>query len=213
MRVPVEFEVFPYEQATTILKDAKSFGLYPCMCKLQKTHLGEGCDHPVMSCLAFAPVEGAFDAAPGIQVLTREEAFQALRDFEDAGLVHTTGNNIESTNYICSCCTCSCTFLRALTEFGLENSVARTNFYAVVDEDACTGCGTCLDRCHFGAITMADDVSHVDRQRCAGCGLCIITCPNEARSLLRRSEDETVHTPRSIQEWNQERAESRGMSM
>ena len=37
--IPMDFNVFPYEQATTILKDAKSFALYPCMCKLQKARM------------------------------------------------------------------------------------------------------------------------------------------------------------------------------
>lgn len=209
----MEYEVFPYEQASTILKDAKAFGLYPCMCKLQRMNLGEECGHPTMRCLTYAPVEGAFDNAPGIQVLTREEAFLAFKDFEDAGLVHAVGNSMEGANYICNCCTCACTFLRALTEFGIENSVAKTNFLAEVDEDACNGCETCLDRCAFGVISMEDDIAYVDKARCAGCGLCIITCPSEARNLLRRSEDEAVPIPRTMQEWREERAENRGISL
>lgn len=214
--IPVEYEVLPHERATTILKDAKSFGFFPCMCRLQKANLGDACDHPVMTCLIYAPTEGAFEGMPGIQSITREEAFQSLKDFEEAGLVHTAGNVREGMggmDYICSCCTCSCTFLRALSEYGIENSVAKTNFYAVVAEESCEGCKTCLDRCQFGAISIEDDVSHVDIQRCAGCGLCVITCPSKALKLERKSEDESVHIPRNIIEFREERAKNRGISL
>ena len=214
--IPVDFEVFPYERASTILKDAKSFGLYPCMCRLQKAHIGEACGHPTMTCLVYSPAEGAFNGIPGIQTLTREEAFQSLKDFEDAGLVHTMGNVREpmpTTDFICSCCTCSCTFLRALSEHGIDGSVAKTNFYSVVDEGACDGCKICLDRCQFGAITVENDVAHVDKKRCTGCGLCVVKCPPKALSLVRKSKDESVQIPRNLQEWNEERAEARGISL
>lgn len=210
--IPLEFEVFPYERAETILKDANSFGLFPCMCKLQKQLVDDSCKHPTNTCLVFSQASKAFDNIPSIQSISREEAFKALRDFEDAGLVHTMGNFRETNpgmDFICSCCTCGCTFLRGLAELGIENSVAKTNFMAVVKEEACDGCGTCIDRCQFKAIAMKDDVLYVNNKRCAGCGLCVITCPSEALSLERRPEDETVQPPRDIQEWNQVRAQNR----
>jgi ferredoxin len=214
--IPVEFEVFPYERAETILKDAKSFGLYPCMCKLQKKHIDGGCDHPTNTCLVFSQSEGAFDNVPVIQALTKDEAFQNLKDFEDAGLVHTMGNFRETNpgmDFICSCCTCGCTFLRSLSEFGMENSVAKTNFYSVVDKEVCNSCGECLDRCQFKAISVENDVYHFDKKKCAGCGLCVITCEPKALKLERKTEEESVQTPQNIMKWNEERAKERGMSM
>lgn len=206
--IPVEFEVMPYERVNSILEGGRSFGLFPCMCKLQKTNLGEGCNHPVMSCLIFSPVEGAYDNVPGIQSLTKDEALQTLRDFEEAGLVHATGNFQDGNNYICNCCTCSCTFLRALAEYGIEDSVAKSNFYAVVNDEACDGCEDCIDSCQFDAITVDDGRTLIDVKRCTGCGLCVVKCPTEALNLARKSEE--VHTPKNIEEWNQERAQARG---
>ena len=61
-----------------------------------------------------------------------------------------------------------------------------SRFVAVVEAEACTACGTCLDRCYFSAITLGEDegaTAVVDPQRCMGCGLCLITCPGEALSL------------------------------
>jgi ferredoxin len=214
--IPMDFNVFPYEQATTILKDAKSFALYPCMCKLQKKYIDGGCDHPTMTCLVYSQFENAFDNTPGLQVLTKEEAFKALKDFEDAGLVHTMGNFREPNpgmDFICSCCTCSCTFLRGLAELGIENSIAKSNFYAEVNEELCDGCGVCLDRCQFGTISKQKEVYHVDKQKCVGCGLCVTTCPTGALSLVRKSEDEEVNIPSNIQDWGEKRAKNRIISM
>jgi Na+-translocating ferredoxin:NAD+ oxidoreductase RNF subunit RnfB len=214
--IPVEFEVFPYERAETILKDANSFGLYPCMCKLQTKHIDGGCDHPTNTCLVFSQAPGAFDSIPVIQSLSKEEAFQNLKNFEDAGLVHTMGNFRETNpgmDFICSCCTCGCTFLRSLSEFGMENSVAKTNFYSTVNNELCDGCGVCLDRCQFKAISAENDVYSVDKNKCSGCGLCVITCPPEALKLERKSEEESVEPPQNVMNWNEERAKGRGMMM
>ena len=54
-----------------------------------------------------------------------------------------------------------------------------------VDEQLCTGCGTCVDVCPFGAISMHTregllDLSEIDPLLCAGCGNCVVACPVKA---------------------------------
>ncbi len=57
----------------------------------------------------------------------------------------------------------------------------RTDFMgggiAKINPDLCTGCGTCLGLCRFGAIT---DRFEVDAIRCEGCGVCVDFCPEKA---------------------------------
>jgi MinD superfamily P-loop ATPase len=50
---------------------------------------------------------------------------------------------------------------------------------AVRDEDKCTRCGACEERCRFHAIT----VDEVDELACEGCGLCVVVCPVNALKL------------------------------
>jgi len=59
---------------------------------------------------------------------------------------------------------------------------------AVVNEDLCTGCGTCVEACPFGAISMRKgegllDLSEIDRLLCKGCGNCVVACPVKAITL------------------------------
>lgn len=58
---------------------------------------------------------------------------------------------------------------------------------AVVDPDACTGCGVCLDHCRYGALSMVDGeilpCVEVDPLSCEGCAVCTIVCPSEAFSM------------------------------
>jgi len=211
--IPVEVQVFPYEQASELLNKAKSFGVRKCICRVQKALVGEPCKYPVEVCLLFAPVERAFDDDPNTRVITKKKALQILREAEEAGLIHSSSNIREGHSYICNCCTCCCGILRGISQLGIENSVAKSDFYATVDPEMCTGCETCVERCQFGAPSLVDDVSHVDQKRCVGCGLCVMTCPSGAMTLVRKPEDQTTPAPQNIKEWMMKKAENRGISL
>ncbi|MDD3554378.1 MAG: ATP-binding protein [Deltaproteobacteria bacterium] len=62
----------------------------------------------------------------------------------------------------------------------------RHDFYAgirpVIDEAACTGCGTCMSVCRFSAVTV-ENVAVIDEFNCEGCGVCAYFCPSNAISL------------------------------
>jgi Na+-translocating ferredoxin:NAD+ oxidoreductase subunit B len=152
--IPFEVEIFPYERASALLDGAKSWGVRDCVCRVQKGLIGESCGRPVEACLVFAPVENAFAGSPDIRPLIRDEALDVLRVAGEAGLIHSSGNYRRGIHYICNCCTCCCGVMRGIAEFGIQNAVARSGFRAVVDADLCIGCGTCLDRCEFGALSL-----------------------------------------------------------
>jgi electron transport complex protein RnfB len=211
--IPFEVQVFPYEQASQLLEEAKSFGVRKCICRVQRALVGEPCKYPVESCLVFAPFEDAFRNDSDVRVLTKEEAFRILRETEEAGLIHSSANVREGHSYICNCCTCCCGIMRAVAQFGLENSIAKSDFFAVVNPELCTGCGTCVKRCQFAAPTLVDGVSQVNQRHCVGCGLCVVTCPSQALSLVRKSKGENPAPPRTYSDWMNERAKSRGIKL
>jgi len=58
---------------------------------------------------------------------------------------------------------------------------------AVVDPDACTGCGLCVEYCRYGALSMVDGeifpIVEVDPLKCEGCAVCTLVCPSQAFSM------------------------------
>ena len=70
----------------------------------------------------------------------------------------------------------------------------RHEFYsghqAVIRLKDCTGCGTCLTHCRFGAIssslpTVAGGAPYGARYDCANCDYCERSCPARANSMIR----------------------------
>ncbi len=210
--IPVDIEIFPYERASELLNRARSFGVRDCICRTQQALLGNRCEYPMESCLVFARAEGVFANDPITREITKEEAFQILREAEEAGLVHSSGNYRQGHYYICNCCTCCCALMRGITELGIPTAVARSDFYAAVDSELCTACETCLERCRFGALSV-DDVCQVDRVRCVGCGLCVSTCPSGALRLERKPPAERTPLPEGRKQWWVERAKNRQISL
>lgn len=213
--VPTGIEIAPYHQVQGILAEAKSFGVRDCICRVQRRLAGHPCDHPVENCLVFAPYEHAFDHAEeeGVRPISREEAYAVLAAARDAGLVHTVNNVQGRHGYICNCCTCSCGLLRGIREFGIWNAVAHSPFRSRVDADLCIGCGDCVERCQFGALSLVDDVCQVDANHCLGCGQCVLVCPSGALELEPRPVEEVSEPPRDRMEWMMARARARGLSL
>ena len=51
-----------------------------------------------------------------------------------------------------------------------------------VSDDACTGCGECVQACREGAIEVLAGVARIDPESCLSCGICLRSCPEEALS-------------------------------
>jgi electron transport complex protein RnfB len=211
--IPFDLEIFPYEKASVMLEEAKSWGVRDCICRVQQRLVGKGCDNPVENCLFFAPFEGAFSRGGVTRQITKEESLCILREAEEAGLLHSTANYRDGLFYICNCCICCCGVMRGVAEFGNPNAVARSDFRAAVNPDVCAGCGDCVERCQFGALSVSEVFCVVNYNRCVGCGLCASVCPTGALYVERRPETEASPLPDDIKEWMLCRAQERNISI
>lgn len=201
--------ILPYDDVKALLMEGKTFRVRDCICRVQQKLVGKGCDKPVHTCLAFYNIP----LPPDPNDVTLEGALALLDMAEEAALVHTVSNVAQGVNYVCNCCGCCCGILRGITEYGLADSVAAANYYAVVDGETCTGCGICETRCQVGAIAVGGEgVAVVERARCIGCGLCASGCPEEAVALHLKPETEIVHPPEDFAAWERARLRNRGLA-
>jgi ferredoxin len=200
--------VLPYDDIRSMLEKAKSFGVRDCICRVQQDKLDRRkCDYPVRNCVTFSPAERPKRPSD----ITKEEAVALLDQAEEVGLVHCVSNVIKDVFYVCNCCGCCCVVLRGVTDWGIEESVARANYYAQVDTAECTGCGVCVERCQVKAVVLKKDVAVVDCEKCIGCGLCVSGCPVTAVKLERRSDGDLVHPPDDFSTWESMRLQNRGL--
>ncbi len=210
--IPNSMEVRPFESASAIIENSQAWGVVDCICRKQKMLIGDPCEHPLDVCMVLSTQPGAFDSADTVRALTKEGAHQTLRRAADAGLVHTLSNHQQELWYICNCCTCSCGILRGMADLGIANVVARSAYVNTVDPEKCQLCGTCLERCQFGALTLEMDL-RINEQRCVGCGSCILVCPEDALQLILRPEAEVPAVPVTGVEWMEVRARARGIEL
>jgi NAD-dependent dihydropyrimidine dehydrogenase PreA subunit len=190
-----------------IMESCTFFRANKCICRKQQDFVGRKCDFPLEICLTFS----SHERTPRPSDISKEEALALLDKAEKIGLVHTVSNVMKGVWYVCNCCGCCCGILRGAAEFGLMNSVAQANFYAVVDEWECNGCGVCEKRCHMKAIEVKDVSATVDRDKCIGCGLCVTGCSTGAARLELKPEDERIEPPIDFSTWEDERLKNRGL--
>ncbi|MDH4211149.1 MAG: 4Fe-4S binding protein [candidate division WOR-3 bacterium] len=200
--------ILPYDDIKLMLENSKNFRVRDCICRVQQDALnGRKCDFPVKNCITFSPVERPKHPND----ITKEEAIALLDESEEIGLVHTVSNVIKDVYYVCNCCGCCCAILRGITDWGIEQSVARANYYAVIDADACNSCGICVERCQVKAIVEKDDAVVVQLDKCIGCGLCVTGCPVQAAMLVRKPDKELIDPPDDFNAWEKKRVENRGL--
>jgi heterodisulfide reductase subunit A-like polyferredoxin len=72
---------------------------------------------------------------------------------------------------------------------------------AVVDQDKCVGCLTCVRACPFGVPKVRKDATgvgaiqgaaHIDIANCTGCGVCTAECPAEAIQLMHYQDHQII---------------------
>jgi len=188
-------QVLPIEEVRDLVMKSAALVRMPCACRWTT-------DRKEMRCcygISFGPEPwykdcdmSYFGTAPdaGLEAVSREKALQQMEELEICGAIHTIWTLM--TPFIGSVCNCSlneCLAMRTLTGIGVE-TMARAEYVARVDEDRCSGCGLCTERCQFDAISFkmncGKDVSAIDPDKCFGCGLCRKACAEGALALELR---------------------------
>ena len=140
-----------------------------------------------MKTAAFCLADG-----PAGRKVSVGEAMAILDWCEEQGLVQIVSNRspISRINSMCNCCGEACIIINAgLKHDKLSGGLAKSRYQSTVNEEMCTGCQLCVDRCYFDAITMEKPAgskkykARIDAEKCWGCGLCFTACEPGAISL------------------------------
>ena len=88
---------------------------------------------------------------------------------------------------VCNCCPCCCGAMQAQRD-GVPMLVS-SGFLAVADPQTCNGCGRCVRKCPFKAITFTNVAGRpspdIAPALCMGCGVCVAQCPTNSLRLER----------------------------
>ena len=199
-----ESQVLTYDKVYELIDEAKVVGISNCACRNAFGH----CDAPLEACMIFdETAKYLVDRGFG-RYITKDEMKQKLREFDEAGLVHNVNNSQDKLQFVCNCCPCCCGFLRSVAQLNLVGFLATSGFLPALDEEPCSGCAVCEDRCPVDAIEVVDELPVIDLARCIGCGLCVTGCDTDALELVRR--EEVPEIPRSMKEMGIESLRKKG---
>lgn len=127
---------------------------------------------------------------------TAEEAKKMVRYFNECGLVHTVmycHSSGKWTFVMCNCDDQICIPVKAF-KAGRRDQVLAGPEIVSLDREKCRGCaecGKCVERCIVDCNTAGEDgKSAVDYDKCLGCGLCAASCPDGARTMVKRENYE-----------------------
>jgi Pyruvate/2-oxoacid:ferredoxin oxidoreductase delta subunit len=187
--------VLPSQTVENIIDKFDDIAVGHCFCRQRRSLLGDACETaaPTMNCFTFGK-SARHTAAQGFaKKISKEEALKIMKEAENAGLIHKAyhpgSRETSPETSICNCCKDCCDAME-LWRNGTLPLINSTYHLAVIDEQACTGCGTCVEWCPTDAIVLnADSLAQRDENACLGCGVCSRFCPEEAIALqegLRR---------------------------
>lgn len=183
--VPNRSTVLTLDTLSELLKKEDTIAVADCYCRSTKRAVGEGCEHPLRTCMYFGEIALVQLSTGRAEQVDHDEAMRILRACEEAGLVHTADNNGERLGVLCNCCKCSCPLIRSM-RLGGTNVLAPSRFVAEHTPATCSACDACVDICPMDAISRDVGGLAVDRERCIGCGLCVSHCPTGSMRMVLR---------------------------
>ncbi len=188
--VRLQHHVSSYDDVVKLLDQAEApFVILECICRKKHALQGESCrvTDRKETCMAIGDMARMALASELGREIPRDEAMAIIAHNQKDGLV-LQPSNTRKAEFICSCCGCCCGMLGVQKRLPRPLEFWSSNFQAVMNNDLCSGCGICRQRCQVDAVTISDrmKVATVALDRCIGCGICVAACPSEAITLKNK---------------------------
>ena len=183
--IPDPREVLPIDVVSEMVRKEPIIAVAECYCRRTKVILGEGCDHPLETCLYFNKLALLQIESGHARQIDYDEAIRILHECEEAGLVHNISNCEGGISSLCARCICSCGAMKSL-KFGGTNGSGPSRFIVSHDESKCVLCETCAVVCPIEAISISNQKLVIEFDRCIGCGPCVFNCPEGSLHMVVR---------------------------
>jgi len=188
LEVPEE-QIVTTEDIKKLIEKFEDIAVGQCYCRQKEDFLGHTCKQnpPGESCFTLGKSARHTTKHGFTRLISKEEALNILKDIEDAGLVHKVyhlNSDLSKDEVaICNCCSCCCPTSKVSVTFPNVNIAS---FTVDIDQDLCTGCGTCVEKC-FNQVLEINEHGLAEKveEECIGCGVCAYLCPENAISLIQ----------------------------
>lgn len=189
-----QHNVSTFDEVMPLLQKAEGpFVIFECICRKKRSIEGQFCKitDRKETCLAIDNLAQMSIANDIGRKISRDEAMSIIEQNQKEGLV-LQPSNTKKAEFLCSCCGCCCGMLSIHKNLPKPLNFWATNYFAVVDVNACVGCGTCEDKCQVGAVKVneKEQIAYVNLDRCLGCGVCVVNCPNDSISLSKKASEQ-----------------------
>ena len=186
VEIPDPRAVLPIDVVSEMIRrDAKLIGLADCYCRRTRRLVGEGCAHPLQTCLVFNKGAETLIEHGTARRIDVDEALEIVRRSEELGLVHNVDNAEGEIGSLCNCCPC-CSILLTSWNRGLTNADSPSRYRVLFTEDRCILCQACVERCPTDARAVREARMTTDDDLCLGCGLCVTACEQGANRMVLR---------------------------
>lgn len=211
--------VLQYNRIIDLVKadNEKPYAVAPCICRLEQEKKGTPTGRPLETCIMFGVVARYYiDNGIGRE-LTEQELLDKLNECEKEALIPLSTNSKKILN-LCMCDKDGCQIIRNIRKFNKPAHQFHSGYVAKKDQETCTGCGKCEQRCQMQAISLTGykknhknkPVFSINEDYCIGCGLCITKCPSNSIQMVEKDKEEI---PVSNLDMNISMARERGQKM
>ncbi|MFO7713149.1 4Fe-4S binding protein [Desulfosarcina sp.] len=184
-------------EVARLFQHIESFYLWPCNCRA----MVRGCAKSQLTCIRFSNDRGI-----GWEI-SRDRALSIVNESNRQGLMQSAELAVDGrgrlNGALCNCCNDCCFPHQLSRSLGAEKIWPLSRYLAELSPLPCNGCGRCVRRCPFGAISQAKrakgsppPIPAIDETVCRGCGVCATGCPQEAIGMqkIKASALETYYT-------------------
>jgi len=183
-------QIIPLEDAIKVIDIVDSITLWPCGCRYLMNTRNKYCCFGLN--IEIERIQKDFpESELSFKKLTKSEAKDLITKLDKDRVYHTVWTSVSP--YITGLCTCGphCIDYNEYFIKKGHQSFFRAEYIFEVITNQCNGCGNCIDRCLFNAISY----SHTDLQviidpiKCYGCGCCRNECAFNAINLIKKKDN------------------------